>query len=68
MIKQAAEYLPPEKGQQLEESYDYFKQKESQDQLIDTQKILEAAEEAKNNVHEKLQDMDSGLQQIVPDN
>lgn len=68
MIKQAAEYLPPEKGQQLEESYNYFKQKESQDQLIDTQKILEAAEEAKNNVHEKLQDMDSGLQQIVPDN
>lgn len=74
LIQQAAGYLPPETGQQLEESYDYFKEKESQDQLIDAEKVQEAVDDAKSSMQERLQNLPQDLQkedgspeQIVPD-
>lgn len=34
LVQQAADRLPDDVGKQLEESYDYFKQKESEDPLF----------------------------------
>lgn len=34
LVQQASDYLPDDVGNQLEESYDYFKQKEAEDPLF----------------------------------
>lgn len=54
LVKKAADYLPPETGKQLEENYDYFKQKEAEDPVLNVEKIQETAEDIKNSITEKL--------------
>lgn len=45
LVEKVANFLPPDTAQQLEESYDYFKEKEAQDQLIDSDKIEQSAKQ-----------------------
>lgn len=54
LIDQAAKYLPPEAGQQLEESYDYFKERERMDPVLDTEQIH-------NDLQEKVNETVSGI-------
>lgn len=54
LIDQAAKYLPPETGQQLEESYDYFKERERMDPVLDTEQIHD-------DLQEKLNETVSGI-------
>lgn len=56
IVNKVTDYLDPTVGQQVEESYKHFKDKEKENPVLDIDAINKAAEQAKEQAKDKIKD------------
>lgn len=61
IVSKTAKYLPDDRAQLLEDGYQYFKDKESQNPALDVEQIQKDAGEAVDQVQNKITDIGNDL-------